>query len=339
AYCSGGFCTPAENYLLLIRNEGGWLFNQVGKLPPFSGDTWSITVHDLDQDGWQDLFIGNEWGGHGWLHNNANGTFSSAGTSIGMRPHAHIMGSAVVDFDRDGVQDLLVSDYGADTLYKGVGDGTFINGSDKAGIFSFGLTAVAWSLVASDLNNDGWVDAAMTTSLVPTPQTMYGVVNYFGFQQIAGAGHLLRRNDAGVFKGQWLPWPAKAKGSISVLAWAGADFDNDGDIDLIGTALPGLMALYRNDNSSNGHWLKVKLTSTKSAPGAEGAWIDVWSDGYVQRRYLSNSPGLNADGPYQGHIGLGSVNKIDLIRIRWPSGALSEVANPKVDSEVMIQEP
>ena len=339
AFCSGGFCTPVTNHLWLLRNEGDWKFQKVAKLPSFSGDTWSLTVHDLDHDGWQDVFVGNEWGGHGWLHNDANGTFSSAGTTLGMRPHAHIMGSAAVDFDRDGHADLLVSDYGADTLYKGVGDGTFVNGSDKAGVWNFGVTAVAWSLVAADLNSDGWVDAAMTTSLVPTADTMYGVVNYYSFKQIPGSGHLLRRNEGGVFKGQWLPWPSKAKGGVSVLAWAAGDLDGDGDVDLISTSLPGLMTVYRNDTPSPGHWLRVRLVSGKSAPDGEGAWVDVWSGGYVQRRYVSRSPGLNADGPYREHIGLGQVDKVDLVRVRWPSGKVSELKSPKVDSVVVLQEP
>ena len=76
-------------------------------------------------------------------------------------------------------------------------------------------------------------------------------------------------------------------------------------------------------------------------PGPNGpqSWVDVWSGGYVQRRYVSRSPGLNADGPYREHIGLGQVDKVDLVRVRWPSGKVSELKSPKVDSVVALKEP
>ncbi len=337
--CSGGFCTSVDNDLLLLRNDGKLSFKHVATLPTVKGDTWSLTVHDLDRDGWADVFVGNEWGGHAWLRSKGGAVFDVAGTQLGFRPYAHVMGSAVLDYDRDGVLDLAVADYGADTLYRGAGDATYTNGSQAAALWSFGETAVAWSTVAADLNLDGWGDLIMSTTMVPTKQTLHGPVTFGGYQHTPGSGHLVRRNTGGKFQGTWLAWASGASPHISPAGWAVADLDGDGDLDVVGTSYPGKVAVHRNDTPQQGHWLGVRLSAKTSAPGGEGAWLYVWAGGHVQQRYVTHAPGLGAGGAHRTHIGLGSATQVDLVRVRWPSGKVSTVKPSQIDTWLTVAEP
>lgn len=338
-HCGSGFCKPVHNDLLLLRNDGNLVFSHVATLPKVTGDNWSLSVHDLDRDGWPDVFVGNEWGNHAWLRNDSGGGFTAQGTALGLRPYAHIMGSAMADFDGDGHMDLMVSDYGADTLYTGKTGGLFSNGSKDAAVWSTGPTAVTWATLAADMNFDGWQDVLMSASIVLTPQTLHTAVTFGSHKHTPGTGHLVRRNVGGKFVAQWLPWPTGSKPIVHPNGWAAGDLDGDGDIDVVSTSFPHTFAIYRNDTPGLGNWLGLRFKSKSSAPFGEGAWVFVSAKGHVQQRYIARSSGLSADGPYNSQFGLGAANKVDWVLVRWPSGKTSLLWPSKLNTWHTVTEP
>ena len=122
---------------------------------------------DFDNDGWQDIFFVNSGPSdfftpaqplkHALYRNNHDGTFTDVAEKAGVASTAHGfgMGAAAGDFDGDGWQDLYVTSYGKNVLYRNNGNGTFSDVSDKAGV-----GAPGWSTHATwfDYDNDGKLD-------------------------------------------------------------------------------------------------------------------------------------------------------------------------------------
>jgi hypothetical protein len=95
-------------------------------------------------------------------HQNADGTFSDVSERAGltgMPQNRYGMGVAVGDYDNDGRPDLYVTNYGANTLYRNNGDGTFSDVTAKAGVAASGWSASAGFF---DYDNDGRLDLFVT---------------------------------------------------------------------------------------------------------------------------------------------------------------------------------
>jgi hypothetical protein len=123
---------------------------------------------DYDNDGWLDIYFVN--GGptrsfrpgkplrHALYRNNHDGTFTDATERAGVGGNgAYGMGVAVGDYDRDGFEDLLVTSFGPNQLYRNNGDGTFSDVTARAGIAA---SPPVWSTSAAwlDYDGDGWLD-------------------------------------------------------------------------------------------------------------------------------------------------------------------------------------
>ncbi len=153
----GGWEVPMPKTLL--RNNCNGTFTDVTEE---SGLGASITATqtaawaDIDNDGYVDLFIGNENGPSQLFRNKGDGTFEDISHAAGVDKVAFTKGVVAADYDQDGYMDFYVSNYfGGNFLYHNNHDRTFTEVGKQAGVQDAQRTFVSWWF---DYNNDGWPD-------------------------------------------------------------------------------------------------------------------------------------------------------------------------------------
>ncbi len=147
----------------LLRNNGDGTFDDVTEATGILSfhPTQTATWGDYDNDGWLDLFIGNE--SHGTerhpcelFRNNGDGTFRECAMEAGVAHEGFIKGVAFGDYDNDGFSDLYLSDrQGPNVLFHNEGNGRFVDVTRKAGVTEPQASFPCWFF---DYDNDGWQD-------------------------------------------------------------------------------------------------------------------------------------------------------------------------------------
>ena len=98
------------------------------------------------------------------------------------------------------------------------------------------------------------------------------------------------------------------------------DIDNDGDIDIVVNHMDGPPAILRNDTPGDNRWIRLKLVGTRSNRDAIGARVEVDAGGRTITRQRKGGCSMQSSNDSRLLIGLGAVNEVDRVTIRWPSG-------------------
>lgn len=153
----GGWQWPMRRSLL--RNNCNGTFTDVtresGLAEPLAASQTAVWA-DIDNDGFLDLFVGNEKGPSQIFRNKGDGTFEDISPSSGVDRSAFSKGVVAADYDNDGYPDLYVSNLnGANFLYHNNHDRTFNEVGEAAGVQAPYTSFPAWFF---DYDNDGWPD-------------------------------------------------------------------------------------------------------------------------------------------------------------------------------------
>ena len=319
----------------LFLNDGG-KFPDVANAIAFKvGFQETVSPFDIDRDGVLDFFGGEDFGRHGWYRRDGD-AYTFHGTEWGLRPYAHLMGSVVADFDLDRQVELVIADIGADTIYS-KGPLGFQDDTAKWGLRTLTRNTVTWSELAVDLDNDGWLDLMTTTSLLALDGLMLPAANKDPTAFSPGYS-MVHHNLGKTFLGQKLPWesPMNSEFNPPTVAALG-DYDHDNDLDLFITEPGSKLTVWRNNTPPGAHWLIVKPMDAHGP--VLNALVQVWSGGHVLERWIQTSTGFGAHQQGFAQFGLGSVTKLDVVRIWWPNGVVTEVNAPQVDQVLTLKKP
>ena len=153
----GGWEFPMRKSLL--RNNCDGTFTDVTEesgLGAVMTATQTAAWADIDNDGFVDLFVGNENGPSQLFRNKGDGTFEDISHSAGVDKVAFTKGVVAADYDQDGYMDFYVSNYfGGNFLYHNNHDRTFTEVGKQAGVQDTQRSFAVWLF---DYNNDGWPD-------------------------------------------------------------------------------------------------------------------------------------------------------------------------------------
>ncbi|HUI56268.1 MAG TPA: CRTAC1 family protein, partial [Bryobacteraceae bacterium] len=328
--------------LKLYRNNGDETFTDVtaasGLIKAKGSYPLTAVAADFDNDGWPDLYVACDSTASFLLRNNHDGTFTDIGLESGVALNGDGMeqagmGLAIGDYNLDGNLDIFKTHFCDDTcvLYRNNGKWNFDDVTVTSGL-GVETRYTCWGTAMLDLDNDGLPDLFFATgSIYPELEAKVPAYPYQTprviFRNLGGGKFEELMDGAG-------PGVAAAHSSRGC---AFGDFDNDGDVDVVIVNFNEPPSLLRNDVTGGGHWLKVKLEGTKSNRSAIGATVVAKYGGKKQAQAVLSQGSFFSVNDLRLHFGLGSEKTADL-EIRWPSGAVEQIAAVDGDQLVTVRE-
>jgi hypothetical protein len=329
------YCTP-EAYrgetCWLFRNRGNGTFEDVTAASGIfdtSSKSLGVAMLDFDQDGWPDLFVANDTQPNKLYRNLRNGKFKDVAVEAGLAFSADGkaragMGVDVGDFENSGRPGIAITNFDNEMvgLYRSPSPGQFDDVSIAAGVGGPSKTTLGFGCGFADLDLDGRLDLVVANGHIDdTVRNIRGNVGY------AQPPHLFLNLGDGKFQdavssnGGDFAAPRVGRG----LAFA--DFDRDGDLDLLLTTNNGSAYLFRNDLNSGNRFLRVHLTGTKSNRDAIGAVVRIYHGGETQMRTVRAGSSYLSQSELPLTFGVGKSERIDHLTVEWPSGASQEFKN------------
>ena len=350
---------------------------------------------DVDDDGWPDLCVVNDFGRNNLYRNRHDGTFEEI--VDGLPGYGAGMSAAFADVDGDGLGELyaagmwqpvgerVTADPGFQQRFADVGVAPvrqFAMGSSlyhseqrqestaaKAGPKMVAVADAAgarralwnWCSDVFDLENDGWPDIYCLNGYLSSPTRDAAPLDaYFWEEIIALSPHAMTPSIE--YRAAWAagfdlahrghPWDGFERNAfflncgagrfVDASAAAGLDFiddgrsfaifdyDGDGDADLIIRNRTGpQLRLLRNELGHRNQRLAIRLTATRGNRDAIGARVEVETPNGRRVRYLGCGSGFLAQHSKEIIVGLGKEGSETIrvkVRVRWPSGSVTEFA-------------
>jgi hypothetical protein len=316
------------------------------------------TLSDIDNDGGLDAFVCHDLDQSHPYRNDGFGNMTLDQTLIQTSPLSGNYSAIWTDYDNDGDTDLYVTKCkgGAppgdpartNLLYRNNGDGTFTEAGAEAGLAD---NAQSWSTVFEDFDNDGDFDAFIVnhdfqnrlfrnngdgtfTDVIAGSgidandlgawENASGDFNNDGYMDIFSelTNRLYLGNGDLTFTGQNIPATPGGTG----------DFNNDGFLDIIQGN-----QLWINDGNGN-NWLKINTIGTLSNRNGIGARVEIYGSSGVQVREVRSGQSFSPMSSLTVFFGLGQADHVDLAVVKWPSGIVTTVENPAINSTLNIPE-
>jgi hypothetical protein len=322
----------------LYRNNGDGTFTDVTKKAGVSDPNgyygMGVIASDFDEDGLIDIFVANDSTPNFLYHNNGDGTFKEigfiSGTALNENGAAQgCMGVTVADYNHDGKLDLFITNFDDDynVLYRNDGQNSFTDASYASKVAAVSLPYVGWGTKFFDYDSDGWVDLFVANGHV-----------YPQIKNFHQRNFVHRNNRDGTFTeiaellGAPFALKRAARGS------AVGDIDNDGDVDIVINNLGGEAQVLRNDGGNSNNAVLIKTVGVKSNRNGIGARVKVVSGDLMQKDEVRSGDSYISQSDLRLHFGLEKRTKIDLIEIRWPSGAIDKITDAKANKLITIKE-
>jgi len=341
------YCHP-DNYAgtpnQLFHNNGDGTFTDVSRASGIAshvGKGMGVSFADFDGDGFTDVFVANDSIRNFLFRNKGDGTFEEVGlqSGVALSDDGNAiagMGADFRDYDNDGRPDLVVTGMVNDTylLFRNQGGKLlFEDYTIRSGLARLTNQLTGWSMGLFDFDNDGWKDLFFANSNFPQLNRYLGTLSELANSVFRNLGNG-RFGDASATAGADFQAKALYRGA------AFADFDNDGRIDVVVTALNGPAKLFRNTTSPSGHWLAVKLIGSESNRDGLGTRICVTTpDGHKLYNHSTTSVGYASSSEKIVRFGLGAQEQATTIELHWPSGRLQLLRDAAADRILEVREP
>ena len=263
-YCGPNAYPPISDRL--YRNRGDGTFEDVSYASGIgrqTGPGLGVLAHDVDDDGWLDVFVANDLAPNMLWMNQRDGTFEErglfAGVAVNGRGEAEAsMGIALGDVDNDGRMDLFLSHLEGETntLLNGLGDGMFRDTTTTASLAAQSFSATGFGTVFADFDLDGWLDIVVANGAV---RLSAQDAEAGEFRALGQRNQVFHNGGSGAFTeiefdaGHPLVQDEVGRGLLR------ADLDDDGRVDLVLTNNQGAVRVLRNVSPAASDWFGLTL--------------------------------------------------------------------------------
>ncbi len=319
----------------LFQNNGDGTFSDVTDAAGIIDEGirgFSPCFADMDGDFYPELLLVADFGTSEYFVNNSNGTFSRHTQESNVGQEWSGMGSTVGDFNNDGRLDWYATAIhdtdnegrgSGNKLYYNQGNQMFDERAKTAGVDDGGW---GWGAVAVDLNHDGCLDLVETN----------GWADLLSYTDESSKVWLSNGDDTFTEVAQDVGFEHVADGR----GLLNFDYDNDGDQDIVVTAVNDKLQLYRNElNGPQINWLRV-LLDTKAkpalAPNGLGSKVSARVGNQTYYRYIVACPHYLTQSELSAHFGLGQATMVDELRVEWPDGTLTTMENVPINQTITV---
>ncbi len=373
----------------LYRNDNGH-FSNVSKEAGITSNVLTfglgIAVSDLNNDGWPDVFVSNDFNEPDYFFvNNRNGTFTEQLSKCMDETSLFSMGSDAADYNNDGLIDMVTLDmlaednktqkmhsgaenfdklqylftqgfyyqYSRNMLQRNNGDGTFSEVGQLAGVSN---TDWSWAALFADYDNDGNKDLFVTNGYVKDytemdflkysidrlirskhGETVDAIPEYIRkMPTIEIPNFVFQNNGNETFTKKTAEWGLNKPGVSAGAAYA--DFDADGDLDLVINNCNNYAGVYRNNGEElvKNNFLKVRFNGAPGNKEGIGARVTVYSEG--DKYYMEQMPvrGFQSSVEHVLNFGLGKKAAVDSLVVIWPNDKTQTLKNVKANQTISL---
>jgi enediyne biosynthesis protein E4 len=371
----------------LYRNNGDDTFTEIGReagIMPNYGYGLSVTISDLDGNGYDDIYVANDFSESDYLYmNQGDGTFRE---EIKKRlPHVafYAMGTDIADFNNDGFEDILnvemlpedykrsktsmadmkVDEYNYmlengmhhqymhNMLQMNHGNGHFGDVSQMTGVKT---TDWSWACFLEDFDNDGHRDIFVANGYKRDVYDQDAIRKAreiiaknkmdenFPLQELLDLfprneqlNYFFRNTGEFGFEKVSTKW-VRDRVSLSTGAIV-ADLDGDGRVDLVTNNTDQPVQIYRNLGRPDHHYIRVALEGRWPNRKGLGAVVSCTAGGKTQTFQMKTSRGYLSSCEAVAHFGLGTTDKIEEVKVKWPNGRVTSVKNPSPDQLLTLK--
>lgn len=385
----------------LFRNNGDMTFTDVAEQAGIrhEGFGLSCTAGDINNDGWLDLYIANDFEEPDHLYlNNKNGTFTDVTKKAMKHTALFSMGNDIADFNNDDYLDIYSVDMLPENhvrrntqfetmssfsmafdstqmikncLFLNRKDTTF---SDIAYMAGTAATEWSWATMFADFDLDGWKDLmvvnGLTWDVMDRDFTKFGITSEVLLKMGIGKEAMefvkglnmntdrnLETDYTRVFRNiprtQVNNYLYKNGGNLQFhqvseawgftepynsVAFAYADFDNDGDIDLVVNNIDSLATIYKNNSNDQGNknYINIKLQYKDKNTEGLGARVKVLQDTIWQSVELQRTRGFVSSVDASALFGFPNNKSLKEIHVLWPDGTKQILKNVAINKKITI---
>lgn len=202
-------------------------------------------------------------------------------------------------------------------------DGNYVYRSDGKGLVDINRDTPnafahpggwTWNAKFADLDNDGWQDIFNADGAIRG--------NGFGFNVF------MHNVDGKRFEQRQFSYGLAD--DFGIYSFTLADYDNDGDLDIIANSAVGPPRVFENRAAQNNHSLAVSVNDQRGNRDGIGAKVFIrYAGGSGQQvREIKASGGYQSFDAPVAHFGLGAATRIEQIRVRWRDGSETLAAGP-----------
>ena len=333
---------PAQSDTL-FRNNGDGTFTDVTEsagIYKTTGKGLGVVWGDYNNDGVSDIYVANDSTENFFYHNNGDGTFEEVGFMVGVAlsedgAAENGMGTAFGDWNNDGWFDLTVTNYAqqTNTLYHNDADGFFTDATATTKTAQLTYSYLGWATAFIDYDNDGYQDLFVANGHLHENLAELGQQGTYGQRNL-----LFRNNYNGTFTevsetlGHGMKLEDVSRGATF------ADYDSDGDIDIVVTNSNTAPRLLRNDGGNQKNYLQIRLIATKGTTDAIGSRVKITTGELTQTREVRSGDGYLSQRDLMLHFGVADYAQIDSIEIQWQSGAKQLIKSVPANQVLSLKE-